>query len=170
MRISDMVLVLIIIILFGFLHAKIHELETSSASDSPSAGQNVSGKAISALQEADRGHIEGMRQQQYETVEMIVTAYCLCEKCCGRWFKDGFNAEGIRITASGVPAKGKLIAAPRIYPFGTIMDVPGYGDGVQVQDRGGVITGNKIDLLFSSHKEALIFGRQTLKVKVYKNN
>ena len=153
------VICFISVFMAGIFYEK--ECPSASLSDSPSAGQNVSGAVEISLQEADRAYIE---------VIMNVSAYCLCEKCCGRWFKDGFNAEGVRITASGVPAKGKLIAAPRIYPFGTIMDVPGYGDGVEVQDRGGVITGNKIDLLFPSHKEALNWGRRILKVKVYQNN
>lgn len=93
-------------------------------------------------------------------VDMIVTAYCKNSCCCGD-FADG-------ITASGVPAVGKLIAAPHRYPFGTIMDVLGYGEA-SVQDRGGAIVGNKIDLLFPSHQEALQWGVQKLKVKVYLN-
>ncbi len=90
--------------------------------------------------------------------EMNVSAYCPCVKCCGIW-SDG-------ITASGKPAEGLIIAAPPIYAFGTIMDVPGYGVAT-VQDRGGVIKGNKLDLLFPTHQEALNFGRQYLKVKIY---
>lgn len=93
------------------------------------------------------------------TTEMNVSAYCKNECCCGR-FSDG-------ITASGVPAEGKIIAAPPNYLFGTVMDVPGYGRAT-VQDRGGVIKGNKLDLLFPTHQEALEWGRKTLKVKVYK--
>ena len=93
----------------------------------------------------------------YHYVDMNVSAYCPCEKCCGR-FADG-------ITASGKPAVGKLIAAPSDYAFGTVMDVPGYGEAV-VLDRGGAIKGNKIDLLFPTHQEALNWGRQYLKVKV----
>jgi 3D (Asp-Asp-Asp) domain-containing protein len=95
---------------------------------------------------------------EYNLVEMNVSAYCPCEKCCGQW------ADGI--TASGVPAKGLLIAAPSSYAFGTRMDVPGYGTAL-VEDRGGAIKGNKIDLLFDSHQAALEFGRQYLTVKVY---
>jgi 3D (Asp-Asp-Asp) domain-containing protein len=35
-----------------------------------------------------------------------------------------------------------------------------------VQDRGGAITGNKIDIYFSSHQEALNFGRKTVEVTI----
>jgi len=93
----------------------------------------------------------------YDEVEMNVSAYCPCSKCCGN-FADG-------ITASGAIATGKLIAAPPCYPFGTIMDVPGYGEAV-VEDRGGAIQGDKIDLLFPTHQEALNWGRQYLTVRV----
>jgi 3D (Asp-Asp-Asp) domain-containing protein len=94
----------------------------------------------------------------YTLVDMDVSAYCACEKCCGKW------ADGV--TASGVPAEGFIVAAPARYPFGTIMDITGYGVA-SVQDRGGAITGDKIDLLFSSHQKALEWGRRLVTVKVY---
>lgn len=89
---------------------------------------------------------------------MKVTAYCTCSKCCGSW------ADGI--TASGKRAEGKLIAADRQYPFGTMMDVPGYGLA-SVEDRGGAIKGDKLDLLFPSHDAALQWGVRWLDVKIY---
>ena len=95
----------------------------------------------------------------YYEIEANVSAYCPCEKCCEQW------ADGI--TASGKPAEGKLIAAPRNYPFGTVMDVPGYGRAA-VEDRGGAIEGNKLDLLFPTHQEALEWGRQYVTVKVWR--
>ena len=97
--------------------------------------------------------------QTFEEVEMNVSAYCKGSCCCGEW------ADGI--TASGAPAVGKLIAAPGKYEFKTKMYVPGYGTA-PVMDRGGAIKGNKIDLLFPTHQEALNFGRQYLTVRVYK--
>ena len=69
-----------------------------------------------------------------------ITAYCPGECCCGEW------ADGI--TASGVPATGLIVAAPRGIPFGTKIYVSGYGLAT-VEDRGGSITGNRIDLLFT---------------------
>jgi len=111
--------------------------------------------------------------------EFDVSAYCPCKKCCGK-YSDG-------VTASGRKAQGKLIAAPKAYSFGTEMIVPGYGHA-KVWDRGGAIKskgqwtrgiriGNqrvkdkkldldRIDLLFSSHREALVWGRQRLFVMV----
>jgi len=118
-----------------------------------------------AAQESDKkSPVQVVRESKqtrptYDEIEMNVTAYCPCEQCCGEW------ADGI--TASGKPAEGKLIAAPRKYAFGTVMEVPGYGRAV-VEDRGGAIKGDKIDLLFPTHQDALNWGRQYVKVKVYR--
>lgn len=86
-----------------------------------------------------------------------VTAYCPCEICCGRW-ADGY-------TASGLPAEGWLLAAPSEIPFGTLLVIPGYADGlpVPVLDRGP--KDNKLEVFFPTHQEALEWGRQQLKVK-----
>ncbi len=87
-----------------------------------------------------------------------VTAYCPCVKCCGEY------ADGI--TASGKPATGLICAADPKYPFGTKMVANGLT--YTVEDRGGAIKGNKIDLLFPTHQEALNWGRKKIKVKILK--
>ena len=86
-----------------------------------------------------------------------VTAYCPCEKCCGR-FADG-------ITASGAPAIGRIIAAPSEIPFGTELFIEGYGYG-KVQDRGGSIKGKRLDVLFPTHNQALEWGVKMLEVEI----
>ena len=51
------------------------------------------------------------------------------------------------------------------------MVITGYGNGqpVKVLDRGGAIKGNKLDLFFGTHKEALKWGVKYLDVKVREN-
>lgn len=110
------------------------------------------------------GEITFKASPQFELIEMEVTAYCPCEKCCGRW-SDGFTAAIIKIDSSVSPSK--FVAAPKEYDFWTLLDIPGYGI-VPVLDRGGAIKGNKLDVFFPTHQEALNWGRQTLKVKVLK--
>ena len=112
---------------------------------------------------------EGLRENIVQTLivfpviikKMNVSAYCPCVKCCGIW-SDG-------ITASGMPAKGFFVAAPPQFPFGTLLSIPGYNNGlpVPVQDRGGAIKDNKLDVFFSTHNEALEFGRQYLNVTIH---
>jgi len=72
----------------------------------------------------------------------------------------------VGVTAVGTKAKpGTIAADTTVFPFGTRMRIPGYGDGM-VEDRGGAIKGEKIDLFFKSHREALEWGRQTVTVEV----
>ncbi|MFC1497635.1 3D domain-containing protein [Verrucomicrobiota bacterium] len=109
---------------------------------------------------------------------LVVTGYCKCGKCCGwrrTWYGRPVYSGGpnkgkrksVGVTASGVDAKhGTIAADTSIYPFGTIMYVDGYGYG-RVEDRGGDIKGDHIDLFFSSHKKALEWGRKKIKVKIW---
>ena len=85
-----------------------------------------------------------------------ITAYCSCAKCCGK-------SNGI--TACGKKAKaGRTIAAPRGFAFGTKLSIN--GKTYVVEDRGGAIKGNRIDLYVNSHSEALRWGVKYLPVKV----
>lgn len=87
----------------------------------------------------------------------VITAYCPCVKCCGK-------SNGI--TASGIKARqGVTVAADKSIPFGTKIYIDGVGERI-VQDRGGAIKGNKIDLFFNDHQPALNFGRQTKQVTI----
>ena len=104
-------------------------------------------------------------------ITLTVTGYCECKICCGwkrNWRFQPVYAYGpsagkpkkIGITASGTKAvKGTIAADTKIFPYGTIIQVPGYGIG-RVEDIGGAIKGRHIDLFFNSHKEALEWGRQ----------
>lgn len=110
--------------------------------------------------------------------KLLITAYCECRKCCGwerTWFGRAVYSSGpakgkpkkVGITASGTSAKKGTIAADlSIYPFKTIMYVPDYGYG-RVEDCGGGIKGNHIEVFFSSHKKALQWGKQTKWVKIW---
>ena len=104
-----------------------------------------------------------------------VTGYCRCGSCCG-WKRNWYGrpvlksnpsiTKEVGLTASGTKARIGTIAAPRNIPYGTIMHIPGYGYGV-VEDRGGAIKGNKLDVYFNSHQDALEWGRQTHRVEVW---
>lgn len=124
--------------------------------------------------------IQPPRGKQARIMVFEVTGYCNCGKCCG-WersffglgqpvFSSGPNKgrpKKVGVTASGTrTAHGTVAADTRMLPFGTVIFVPGYGYG-RVEDRGGAIKGNKIDLWFSSHDKALQWGRRTIKVKVW---
>jgi 3D (Asp-Asp-Asp) domain-containing protein len=71
------------------------------------------------------------------------------------------------MTASGSQARHGTVAADTLrYPFGTILYIEGYGYG-RVEDRGGAIKGDHIDLFFKSHEKALEWGRRHKRVLIW---
>ena len=87
---------------------------------------------------------------------VVVTGYCSCPLCCGS------NANGV--TASGTKAQlGTIAADPAIFPLGTQLNVPGYGDGV-VEDTGARVKGYHIDVWFPTHAEAKAWGSREMYV------
>jgi 3D (Asp-Asp-Asp) domain-containing protein len=119
--------------------------------------------------------------RQPTVMAMEVTGYCNCGTCCSwerGWFGLGSpvvsggpnkgKPKEVGVTASGTRARhGTIAADTSVLPFGTIVYVPGYGYG-RVEDRGGAIKGNRLDLWFSSHGDAREWGRKKVAVRVWK--
>ena len=91
-----------------------------------------------------------------ETKIFKVTAYCSCAKCCGK--KTGRTAAGTQATA------GRTVAASGQFAFGTKLVIN--GQQYTVEDRGGAIQGNRIDIYMNSHAEAVAWGVRYLPVQV----
>lgn len=95
------------------------------------------------------------------TLEVEVTHYCPCKKCCGA-HTDGY-------TASGKQAKQGMVAMSSHYPFGTQISINGVM--YTVEDRGGSsIEENihRVDIFVTDHIEALRLGRYTTVATVYR--
>lgn len=115
--------------------------------------------------------------------DVLVTGYCNCGTCCGwrrSWFGLGppvydygpmkGRRKKVGVTARGTVARhGTVAADPKVYPFGTKLEIPGYGTGI-VEDVGGAITGKHIDVWFPSHGQARQWGRRNLAVRERKKN
>ena len=92
------------------------------------------------------------------------SAYCSCAKCCGK-------SNGV--TSSGNIAKEwHTIAAGSGYPIGTVIYIPAFSDQPNggwfvVEDRGGAISNNRIDVFMGSHSAAIQFGRRNLECYIY---
>ncbi|MHC5164498.1 MAG: 3D domain-containing protein [Planctomycetota bacterium] len=101
-------------------------------------------------------------KEGWKRLRMRVTGYCPCSKCCGD-FSDGITANNHRIQPGDV-----FVAADKLYPFGTKMVIEGYNSSqaVKVMDRGGAIKGNRLDLFFHTHQQALEWGVQHLDVLI----
>lgn len=93
-----------------------------------------------------------------------ISAYCPCAICCGK-YSSGYTASG------SIAKQYYTIAAPSSIPFGTKVYIPYFKDAPNkgifvVQDRGGAISANRIDIFFNEHQQALNFGRKYLKVYI----
>lgn len=92
------------------------------------------------------------------------SAYCSCAKCCGK--TTGITSSGEKATS------WHTLAAGSGYPIGTIIYIPYFKDKPNggwfvVQDRGGAIKDNKLDVYMSTHSGAIQFGRRSLECYVY---
>ena len=86
--------------------------------------------------------------------EFEATAYY-----CGKWSRC--------ITANGsTPKANHTIAADPKYPFGTKLLINGII--YTVEDRGGAIHNNILDIYFNTYNECINFGRKTVKVYLIK--
>lgn len=92
-----------------------------------------------------------------------ITHYCICSKCCGK----SSSHPSYGITATGTKATpGKTIAVDsKKIPYGSKVVINGHT--YTAEDCGGAIKDNKIDILVSSHSEALSKG-VIYNVPVYK--
>lgn len=94
-------------------------------------------------------------------LEVNVTHYCACTKCCGA------NAQGI--TASGKNVAVGMVAMSSYYPFGTQIMINGIM--YTVEDRGGSGIENdigRVDIFVPDHNEALRLGRYDTTAYIYR--
>lgn len=95
------------------------------------------------------------------TLEVEVTHYCACAKCCGS------NASGI--TASGKVVSRGMVAMSSHYPFGTQIMIN--GTMYTVEDRGGSGIENnihRVDIYVPDHNEELRLGRYRTTATIYR--
>ena len=84
--------------------------------------------------------------------------------------------KGYGITASGARVKSwYTVAAGKAYPMGTVIYIPALknkpnGGWFVVQDRGGAIKNNKLDIYMSTYNECIQFGRKNLECYIYVPN
>jgi len=93
-----------------------------------------------------------------QRIKLVATAYSPDARSCGA-DADGFTCLGLR-AGYGIAAVDK-----NVIPMGTRLYVEGYGYALAA-DVGGAIKGNRIDLCFDTHQEAMRFGRRVLNVYI----
>lgn len=131
-----------------YLNNKIETLEAENTRLKEEATEETQAQYLSCV-EKNRGTFK-------------ITAYCACEKCCGKWAVingGGFTASGTKVE------EGRTIAVyPKQIPFGTEVHIKGMGTYI-AEDTGSAIKENCIDIYFDSHEEALNFGVKYLEVE-----
>ena len=118
--------------------------------------RNITSRSGSTIAKTNTTNANATTNTNTTTRIFKVTAYCSCAKCCGK-------VTGR--TASGTSAKaGQTVAASGQFAFGTKLNIN--GKEYTVEDRGGAIQGNRIDIYMNSHAEALAWGVKYLPVEV----
>lgn len=104
--------------------------------------------------------------------EFKLTAYCSCQKCCGKWAlnrpKDE-NGNEIVIGSSGevlIP-KVSIAVDTSVIPHGSEIVIN--GNTYIAHDTGGAIKGNRIDVYHDNHQEAREFAVQYAEVFLVSN-
>lgn len=108
------------------------------------------------------------------SLDCVVTAYYQPLPTQSNFLQGNFEAEvamdGDDTTANGSRVGLGTIAAPPEYPFGTIVDIVGFGVG-EVKDRGGAIKNNRFDIWVGKGDEGLArainWGKKTTTCTVY---
>lgn len=99
-------------------------------------------------------------QQEMQSHEFTVTAYCACEKCCGSWAS---KRNGPVVGAAGTELiPGVSVAIDHsLFSFGTkFYDAD--GNIYVAADTGSGVNGYWIDIYMADHEQAKAWGKQTM--------
>lgn len=99
--------------------------------------------------------------ERLRTIRVKLTAYSP--------FDNQSGIEGGGITSTGkIPSKKYCAADPKKIPYGTILEIPEYGE-VEVQDTGSALekyNGLQVDLYCDTYQETVKFGVQFKDIKI----
>ena len=98
-------------------------------------------------------------EAHYKEITVTATAYCPCADCSGGW--------GNRTSTGKTATAGRTIAVdPSIIPYGTGVIIEGVT--YIAEDCGGAINGNRVDIFFNTHEEAMSYGRRVVTAYILK--
>lgn len=139
-----------IIILIGLLMATSKDINTYDTSQ-------VTGSITEVTTEEEYITTGEVVEIGYDMGEFTLTAYCGCSQCCGAY------AEGrgdVVTGAIGVPliANYSIAVDPNVIAFNEVVIIN--GQEYIAHDTGSAIKGNRIDVYFDKHEDAIQFGVQ----------
>lgn len=94
----------------------------------------------------------------------IYLGHCIASAYCKENYPHICNNGNSTYTATmTTPTVGRTIAVdPTVIPYGSEVIINGHT--YIAEDCGGAIKGNRVDILFATHEEALTWGRRTVEV------
>ncbi|HHX87504.1 MAG TPA: hypothetical protein GX693_04905, partial [Firmicutes bacterium] len=158
------------------------DAEEVSSQSGPDATKNMSG-ATAVPPAVENGEVldwAGTAIKFNQVIVVTATAYCPgtpesgCplnsqgRSLCTDWYNDGYTYTGKKaVQGEGTLDSPRIVAVdPRIIPLSSKIYLEGIGFAV-AEDIGGSIQGNRIDILFNLHQDALKFGlRKGIKLYV----
>lgn len=146
---------------------KIVEIRNNEVSSRSSVDRETL-EAVAQTASANGNALAAIAQGMTPVVKTL-NASAYTASTCGK----SANSSGYGITASGARASAWCtVAAGKGYPMGTIIYIPYFankpnGGWFVVQDRGGAISNNKLDVYMSTYNECINFGRRNLECYIY---
>ncbi len=138
-------------------------IASNSEGDSPTTpvANGTTSKNVQVAAQIATAPSRGSSTSASRVITMVATGYDGCYECN----KPYYGAPSY----IGLPLRRGIVAVdPNVIPMGTRLYVEGYGAAIAA-DQGNAIKGNRIDLFFDSHQEALNWGKKTIKVTVLGN-
>lgn len=139
--------------------------ETETAAETETEAETEA-ETVKEIEEETETEVETETVAKVETDnleclgEYTITAYCHCEKCCGK-------SDGITATGTETIANRTVAVDARNIPHGTRLVI----DGIEYVAEDSVsrrtadkYDGKIIDIYFATHEEALNYGKQIKEV------
>ena len=143
---------------------KIVEVRTKQVTTRSSVGRTATTNPATTASSSLAKKVEGIAPK---VKNMNASAYTA--STCGK----AAGSSGYGRTASGAMASSwYTVAAGSGYKLGTVIYIPYFankpnGGWFVVQDRGGAISNNKIDIYMGSYSDCISFGRRNLECYIY---
>lgn len=168
MALYVIVVMLIVIMIIGFMCCE-HDSKRVIKNNNERTERIKEEDKITIEIESDKESDANQAVKPVSLGSFRLTAYCSCSLCCGKWaYNRPIDENGNEIVYGAIGERLKegysIAVDPTVIPYRTEVIINGHT--YKAQDCGGAIKGNRIDVYFSSHEDALEFGVQYAEVLV----
>lgn len=152
-----------IITIIWFICCK-HKFEITIELDNGTIEDTIDNTKKTIETESDKDGDTNQAVKPVSLGKFKLTAYCPCEKCCGIWAYNRPNDIVYGSIGEELKERYSIAVDPSVIPYGAEVVID--GSTYKAQDCGGAIKGNRIDVYFENHDDALDFGVQYKEVFV----